>query len=101
MSSDPGQPNSPVTDVHAVGTVELFARCAQHTDDSALWSEFMRRYAPRIKGFIRRTLRQSLAADSSLALGGFHESDLFQSTVVRLVEDGCVLMKRFSGSSES
>jgi RNA polymerase sigma factor (sigma-70 family) len=101
MQPDPGQPISPAMDAGAMGAVELFARCAQDTNDSALWPELMRRYASRIKGFIRGTLRQSLPADSSLTLGGIHESDLFQSTVVRLVEDGCALMKRFSGSSES
>src|SRR6266508_1145922 len=83
MSPDPGRPISP--DVRAMGAAELFARCAQNTDDSALWSEF---------------LRQSLPAGCSLALGGTHENDLFQSTVVRQVENGCALMKRFSGSSE-
>src|SRR5437867_6209305 len=98
MSPDPGQPILPVRDV---GAMELFARCTQNMDDSALWSEFMRRYAPRIKGIIKGTLRQLLPADSSLSLGAMHENDLFQSTVVRLVENGCALMKRFSGSSES
>ena len=98
MSPDPGQPILPVRDV---GAVELFARCTQNMDDSALWSEFMRRYAPRIKGIIKGTLRQLLPADSSLSLGAMHENDLFQSTVVRLVENGCALMKRFSGSRES
>ena len=97
MSPDPGQPILPVSDV---GAMELFARCTQNMDDSALWSEFMRRYAPRIKGIIKGTLRQLLPADSSLSLGAMHENDLFQSTVVRLVENGCALMKRFSGSSE-
>jgi RNA polymerase sigma factor (sigma-70 family) len=101
MSPDPGQSISPVTDVQAVGAVELFARCAQNTDDSALWSEFMRRYAPRIKGIIKGTLRQLLPADSSLALAAIHESDLFQSAVVRLVENGCAAMKRFSSTRES
>jgi len=98
MSPDPGRPISP--DVRAMGAAELFARCAQNTDDSALWSEFVRRFAPRIKAIIRGTLRQSLPAGCSLALGGTHENDLFQSTVVRQVENGCALMKRFSGSSE-
>ena len=98
MSPDPGQPILPVRDV---GAVELFTRCTQNMDDSALWSEFMRRYAPRIKGIIKGTLRQLLPADSSLSLGAMHENDLFQSTVVRLVENGCALMKRFSGSRES
>ena len=96
----PGEETPPVTDVQTLGAVELFARCAQNTDDSALWSEFMRRYGPRIQGFIRRTLTQTLAADSSPSLRGIHESDLLQSTVVRLVENGCAAMKRFSGSSE-
>ncbi len=101
MSPDPGQPIAPVKDVHGVDALELFACCAQNMDDSALWSELMRRYAPRIKAFIRGTLRQLLPAESSLSLGAMHENDLFQSTVVRLVENGCVVMKRFSGSRES
>jgi RNA polymerase sigma factor (sigma-70 family) len=33
-------------------------------------------------------------------LGGVQENDLFQSTIVRLVEQDCAAMKRFSGRSE-
>jgi RNA polymerase sigma factor (sigma-70 family) len=82
--------------------IELFKLCAAHRENSDAWVEFLRRYTAKIKHFIHGALR--------LALGGcaypsdaaeFQESDLFQNIIVRLVENDCAAMKRFSGASEN
>ena len=87
-----------------LNAVELFQKCAADRNDSSLWSEFLKRYTPRIKQFIRGMLRQVFgpAAGSANAfiLGSIQESDLFQNIIVRLVENDCAAMRRFSGSSE-
>ncbi len=85
--------------------VKLTFRCAEHPDDHELWSEFLRRFTPKIKLFIRGTLRRSanggLNAPSDPALlSGATETDLFQNVIVRLVDNGCAALKRFSGSTE-
>ncbi len=40
------------------------------------------------------------ASDNTSSLGGVQESDLFQNTILRLVEKDCSAMKRFSGETE-
>jgi RNA polymerase sigma factor (sigma-70 family) len=81
--------------------LELIASCAQNRDDSVLWSEFLRRYGLKIKQFIRGTLRTSAEGNAQMSLDAeSEEKDLFQSTILRLVEHDCAAMKRFSGSSE-
>ena len=85
--------------------VRLFCLCADDKTDFALWSELLRRFTPRIKSFIRGTLRQAgtdstSLSRSSLYAAGSHESDLFQNTILRLVENGCAAMKRFTGTTE-
>jgi RNA polymerase sigma factor (sigma-70 family) len=95
----------PGNDPRAVETVELVSLCAQDTENSALWSELLGRITPKIKAFIRGTLRQNrgssfYTSDAPLLSGGFQESDLFQNTIVRLVQNGCAVMKRFSGVTE-
>ncbi len=83
----------------------LFSLCMKDREDSTLWSELLRRTTPKIRQFIRGTLRQSVEGTTSsswaAALSGeLQESDLFQSTIVRLVENDCAAMKRFSGQSD-
>jgi RNA polymerase sigma factor (sigma-70 family) len=83
--------------------VELFLRCASDRGDSESWSEFLQRYGTKIKQFIRGTLRQDFgsAVDMNGSVLGVHETDLFQNTILRLVDNDCAVMKRFSGTSES
>jgi RNA polymerase sigma factor (sigma-70 family) len=83
-------------DLHAV---ELFLLCAGDEERSAAWAEFLRRYGARIRYFIRGTLRQA-GADGRGALGGVQEGDLFQNTILRLVENNYAAMKRFTGTTE-
>jgi RNA polymerase sigma factor (sigma-70 family) len=87
-----------------LGWAELISACARDRGDTALWSEFLSRYGPRINQFIWRTLcaltGKITAADAAAAAGGMEASDLFQSTIMRLVEHDCAAIRRFSGSSE-
>lgn len=84
--------------------VELFFLCAADRDDFAVWSEFLRRYAFKIKYFIRGSLRKTLGSASDPDAATVHtsvqESDLLQNTILRLVENDCAAMKRFSGTTE-
>ena len=93
------------TDLRQLDSVELISRCAEHPEDSGLWAEFLRRFAAKIKYFIRGTLRQSMGSESRSA--GFsmdpqtsQEADLFQSTILKLVENRCAVLRRFSGKAE-
>ena len=95
----------PVRSVLELEAVRLFHLCAHDKTDFALWTELLRRFTPRIKTFIRGTLRQTakesaVFSRSSLYAAGSHESDLFQNTILRLVENGCAAMKRFTGTNE-
>jgi RNA polymerase sigma factor (sigma-70 family) len=86
-----------------INCAALVAACAKDRTDAVLWAEFLRRYAPKIKQFIRGTWRLSITNVSPLvdgALGGMQESDLYQNTILRLVEQDCSAMKRFSGQCE-
>lgn len=85
-------------------SVELLHLCANDTNNSALWTELLRRITPKIKAFIRGTLRQSargfaLFPDAPLFAGGVQETDLFQNTILRLLEKDCAAMKRFTGGT--
>ena len=88
----------------SLNSIDLFQKCAADREDSALWSEFLNRYSSRLKQFIRGMLRQvfgsSAYTSNAFVLGGIQESDLFQNIIVRLVENNCAAMKRFSGSTE-
>jgi RNA polymerase sigma factor (sigma-70 family) len=82
---------------------ELIAACAKNRGDSLLWTEFLRRYGDKIRQFIRGSLRMSMEGSSFLGdsvPAGAEEKDLFQSTILRLVEQDCAALKRFSGSTE-
>jgi len=93
------------TRLRLLDPVELFRLCAAERENSEAWSEFLRRYASKIKYFIGGALRQvsgySPQQNASIASGGVQGSDLFQNAIVRLVENNCAAMKRFSGASEN
>ncbi len=92
------------TDPAQLESVELLFSCAENRDDTELWSEFLRRFAPKIKIFIRGTIRQEGNRSCSGTAGLPDEvqgSDLFQNTIVRLIENDCAAIKRFSGDTES
>jgi len=93
------------SDLQELDSLRLVALCAQDTQNPALWSEFVRRFTPKIRQFIRGTLRQAPGINmfpwkASAFMGGVQENDLFQSTIIRLVENGCAALKRFTGTSE-
>lgn len=95
----------PAGSVRELEAVSLFHLCAHDKSDFALWTELLHRFTPKIKFFIRGTLRQTARdsaalSRSSLYSAGSHESDLFQNTILRLVENGCAAMKRFTGTTE-
>jgi len=85
--------------------LELFQLCAADRENSRAWSEFLSRYTNKISYFIQGTLRQVLGYtarhSNSSTTGCIQESDLFQNAIVRLVENDCAAMKRFSGESEN
>lgn len=102
MVSTPADP----TDLAKIDSVSLAALCADRQEDSELWTEFLRRFTPKIKSFIRATLRQSVGASMHFAnpaesLDTSLESDLLQNTILRLVQNRCAALKRFSGTTES
>jgi len=91
-------------DVTLLAAISLFRVCANNRDDSSAWSEFLRRYTAKMKHFIRGALKQTGGLgrhpQNPVASGGLQERDLFQNVIVRLVENDCAAMKRFSGESE-
>lgn len=91
------------SNVRELDSLSLVSLCADDTQNAALWSEFVRRFAPKIKQFINGTLRQSIGSlsEAPFLMGGVQENDLFQNTILRLVENDCAALKRFSGTSES
>ncbi len=93
-------------DLQELDSLRLVTLCAQSTQNSAVWSEFVRRFTPKIKQFIRGTLRQSAACGSPvgeahICISGVQENDLFQNTIIRLVANDCAALKRFTGTSEN
>ncbi len=91
-------------DLCELDSLRLIALCASDTQSAAHWSEFVRRFGPKLRLFIRGTLWQSAGgagAQASLFVGGVQENDLFQNTIIRLVENDCAALKRFSGKSEA
>jgi RNA polymerase sigma factor (sigma-70 family) len=91
-----------VMNLHLLDTIELFNLCAADRENSDAWSEFLRRYAIKIKYFIRGAMRQTKpGTQRPMDLATYQENDLFQNVLVRLVEHDCAAMKRFSGTSEN
>jgi RNA polymerase sigma factor (sigma-70 family) len=106
MSLNPPGYGPPNGGLQGVESLQLWSRCARDTTCAALWTELLRRFTPKINMFIKTTLRQSMPSspwksNSSTISGGAQESDLFQMTIVKLVQNDCAAMTRFSGSSEA
>jgi len=91
------------TEVRLLDAIELFQVCAADRENSDAWGEFLRRYGTKLRYFIHGALRQAFgySAPQHDTAGGIQESDLFQNAILRLVENDCAAMKRFSGSSEN
>ncbi len=91
-------------DCRNLGVTELVLLCARDTGNERIWAEFLRRFAPVIRFFVWRTLRNlrhgSQIPRESLILGIDEENDLFQNTMLRLVNRDCAVMKRFRGARE-
>jgi RNA polymerase sigma factor (sigma-70 family) len=81
-------------------SLELVRRCAEDTGDAVLWTEFLRRFGPRIKQFIRGTTSVYPAGRLSRC-GAAEEADLFQGAILRLVANDCAPLKRFTGRCEA
>jgi RNA polymerase sigma factor (sigma-70 family) len=93
----------PDSEVRRLDPVVLFKVCAENRQNSEAWLEFIRRYTNKIKFFISGSLRQFSAYSSkpiSMSSSSFMD-DFFQNAILRLVENDCAAMKRFSGSSEN
>ncbi|MBN1568798.1 MAG: sigma-70 family RNA polymerase sigma factor [Acidobacteria bacterium] len=92
------------SDLRSIDPIELFLRCAVNCEDSNAWYEFLRRYSAKLKYFVRCTLLQATGCSScqsnSITSTSLQEGDLFQNVIVRLVENDCAAMRRFSGASE-
>ncbi len=92
----------------AIGNVplaRLMALCARDRQNALLWAEFLRRVTPKIRCFIKGTLQQAIGgymseSERMTTPGGAQEKDLFQNTIVRLVENDCAVMRRFTGSRD-
>src|SRR5213592_626359 len=91
-------------DLKNLCATELIALCAANTTDAKLRSEFLRRFSPKVRFFVRRTLRSVLNGSAYSAegppIGVDHQSDLFQNTILRLVDHDCAAMRRFRGTCE-
>jgi len=82
---------------------ELVSACALDTSNSALWGELLSRYGHKIRQFIRKAWKLWLSGSSPSSeevFGGDRQCDLFQAAILRLIENDCAVMKRFSGSKE-
>lgn len=95
-----------LADLRQLDSTALSSLCANDPENSDLWSEFLRRFTPKIRFFIRGTLRQSMSgiahvSDSAVYLEAAQEIDLFQNTILRLVENNCAALRRFSGTTEA
>jgi len=93
-------------DLRQADLLRLLSLCMEDKQDFAVWDEFLRRITPKVKEFIRGTLRQYVASAASLdgkvlVIGDMQENDLFQATVLRLVEDDCAALRRFSSPAEN
>ncbi len=92
-------------DLRQLDPLELFRLCAAERENENAWSEFLRRYMTKLKYFIHGALRQgfghSTHLSDSVTSECLQESDLLQNAIVRLVENDCAAMKRFSGTSEN
>lgn len=91
-------------DARSIDSITLASLCAHNPQDTELWSEFLRRFSPRIKSFIQAALKQYGGWANNLndcLDSGQGSSDIFQNTVLRLVQNQCAALKRFSGTTET
>jgi RNA polymerase sigma factor (sigma-70 family) len=94
------------SDPKKIDSLQLIHLCAFNPQNSELWSEFLSRFTSKIYSFLRSTLRQykngkAGSADSISSIDSNQESDLFQNVILRLVQNNCMALKRFSGATES
>jgi RNA polymerase sigma factor (sigma-70 family) len=73
-------------------SADLISRCVEDTGDTVAWREFVRRFQPKIELFIRGTLRDEARESQA--------QDLVQNVILRLVENTCIVLRRFSGSTD-
>lgn len=98
-----GASSAPI-DLRKIDSITLAYLCAEKLQDTELWSEFLRRFAPKIKMFIQMTLKQYTGSNNSVSAcidSTQGSSDLLQNTILRLVQNHCAALKRFSGTAES
>ncbi len=104
MDAIPEPTATSATCVRHLDAVKLVSLCARDSGDHDLWAEFLRRFAGKIKLFIRGTLRRSLGSDipssEPVLYSGATETDLFQNVILRLVDNHCAALKRFTGTTE-
>jgi RNA polymerase sigma factor (sigma-70 family) len=93
----------PDVEARRLDPVELFRACAKNRENSEAWVEFIRRYTTKMRFFISGSLRQfaTHSSNSNLVLSSGLIDDCFQNAILRLVENDCAAMKRFSGVSEN
>ncbi len=86
-------------------TVDLLRLCVINQQNCEAWTELLLRVLPKIKCFVRGTLRRrispGLKLHASVRVGGADESDLSQEILLKLVENNCALLKRFAGKTEA
>jgi len=84
--------------------VRLLWLCVADCENSLAWSAFLGTILPKLGHFIRGSLRQlgygPGFCDVSGDFGGHEVEDFIQTTIVRLVQDKCALLKRFRGETE-
>jgi RNA polymerase sigma factor (sigma-70 family) len=92
--------SSETVELRKIDSITLTSLCAHRLQDAELWSEFLRRFTPKLKAFIEATLRQSglMPASSDSSHGS---SDLLQNICIRLIQNHGEALKRFSGTRES
>lgn len=84
-----------------VQTVELMRLCVSGPGNQEAWAELLRRILPKIKFFVRGSLRAVRHAGTRRYTDVLEESDLVGEVILRLVERDFRVLKRFSGEHES
>src|SRR5438552_3741034 len=87
-------------DARSLDSVELVCLCARDTGNTRLWAEFFRRFGPRVRFYLRRTLRRLRNGTALPPQGLNEEDDLFQNAILRLLDRDCAILKRFIGTRE-
>ena len=71
-------------DPRSLDSVELVCLCARDTGNTRLWAEFFRRFGPRVRFYLRKTVLRLRKGTALPPQGLDEEDDLFQNTIVRL-----------------